>query len=259
MQELIKLNLLDLVLAVGLMVISISLSAVENLGLELNLALATGRTILQLIVLGYVLEFIFALDNVWAVLGLLAIMLTITAIVAQNWIGKKIPRVFPLVWRSIFFSTTVILLYTEFLIIQPDRWYEARYLIPLGSILVGNALNSAVVSGERLVSTVKQFSGEIETHLSLGATPQQVVKGYRRDAIRSALTPVLNQMLLIGIVSIPSFTNGQLLAGTKPLDAVSYEILIMFMIVTTNLITALLVTQGICQQLFNSLLQLNDI
>ncbi|RCJ17321.1 iron export ABC transporter permease subunit FetB [Nostoc minutum NIES-26] len=256
MQDLIKLDLVDLAIAVGLMAIAIGLSAWEKLGLEFNLAIATGRTILQLLVLGYVLDFIFALDNPWAVWAILAVMLTITAIVARNRIGQKIPHVLPLVWGAILVSTTLTVLYTNLLIIQPDRWYEPRYVIPLAAIVLGNAMNAAAIAGERLVSTINAQTIEIETHLSLGATPQQAVSQYRKEAIRAALLPTLNQMMLIGMVAIPAITSGQLLAGVKPLDAVSYEILIVFMVAFANLLTTVLVTKGLCRQFFNSAAQL---
>ncbi|MEO3704426.1 ABC transporter permease [Trichormus azollae] len=256
MPDLIKLDFVDLVLAMALMAIAIGLSAWEKLGLELNLALATGRTILQLIVLGYVLDFIFAVDNVWSVLGILIIILTITAIVARNRISQKIPLVLPLVWIAIFLSTSLTLLYTNFLIIQPDRWYEPRYLIPLAGILIGNAMKAAAVAGERLVSNINQFPTEIETHLCLGATPQQAISQYRKDAIKAAFIPTLNQVMLIGMVTIPTFSSGQLLAGVSALEAVSYEILIIFMVAMVNLLTTILITKGLCRQFFNDAMQL---
>nr|WP_322505937.1 ABC transporter permease [Chroococcidiopsis cubana] len=97
---------------------------------------------------------------------------------------------------------------------------------------------------------------EIETHLSLGATPQQAVAQYRKDAIRAGLIPILNQMMVIGIVTLPGIITGQILSGVSPLDAASYQILVMFMLAFTNLATAILVTQGLCRQFFNSAAQL---
>ena len=256
MEDLIKLDFVDLAIAVGLMAGAIGLSAWEKLGLELNLVTATGRTILQLLVLGYVLDFIFALDNVWGVLAILAVIITITAIVARNRISPKIPLVLPLVWGAIFISTAVTVLYANFLIIQPDRWYEPRYVIPLAGIVLGNAMNAAAIAGERLVSTMNAQSVEIETHLSLGATPEQAVSQYRKAAIRAAFLPTLNQMTLVGMVAIPGITTGQLLAGIRPIDAVSYEILIIFMVAASNLLTTILVTRGLYRQFFNSAAQL---
>ncbi|WP_017653811.1 ABC transporter permease [Fortiea contorta] len=256
MPELIKLDLVDLAMAVGLMAIAIGLSAWEKLGLELNIALATGRTILQLLVFGYVFDIIFALNNSVAVLATLAVMLTITAIVARNRISQKIPRLLPWVWGSMLFSTAVTVFYTNFLIIQPERWYEPRYVIPLAGIVLGNAMNAAAIAGERLVNTINASPSEIETHLSLGATPQQAVNQYRQDAIRAGLIPTLNQMMIIGMVALPPVTTGQLLGGVQPLDAVSYEISLIFMVALANLLTTLLVTKGLCRQFFNSSAQL---
>ncbi len=256
MENLIRLDLGDLALAVGLMAIAIGLSAWQRLGLEWSLAIATGRTILQLLIVGYILEIVFGLDNPWAVLAILAVMLTIAAIVARNRIGKKYPLVLPLVWGSILVSTALTLGYTNLLIVQPAKWYEPQYLIPLAGIVLGNAINGAAIAGERFVSTINTSQIEIETSLSLGATPQQAVAQYRKDAIRAGLIPNLNQMMVVGIVTLPGIITGQLLSGVNPLDAASYQILIMFMLAFANLLTAMLVTQGLCRQFFNPAAQL---
>ncbi len=256
MSGLIRLDILDLALALGMMAIAIGLSAWERLGLEWSLAIATGRTVLQLLVVGYILEFIFALNNPWAVLAVLLVMLTIAAIVARNRISKKYPALLPLVWGSILVSTALTLCYTNLLVIQPASWYEPQYLIPLAGIVLGNAMNGAAIAGERLVSTFNASKLEIETHLSLGATPEQAVAQYRKDAIKAGLIPTINQMMVVGIVTLPGIITGQLLSGVNPLDASSYQILIMFMLAFANLVTTLLVTQGLCRQFFNQAAQL---
>ena len=110
--------------------------------------------------------------------------------------------------------------------------------------------------GERLVSIITSSRLEIETHLSLGATPKQAVAAYRKDAIRAGLIPILNQMMVVGVVTLPGMITGQLLSGIDPLNAASYQILIMFMLAFANLTTALLVTQGLIRQLFNAHSQL---
>ena len=256
MDTLIRLDLVDFVLAVALMAIAIGLSAGQRLGLEWSLAIATVRTILQLFVVGAILDIIFRIDNPWAVLAVVLVMLTIAAVVSRNRIGKKIPRLLPLVWISIFVSTAFTLSYVNLLIVQPQKWYEPQYIIPLAGIILGNAINGAAIAGERLVSTINASQLEIETHLSLGATPQQAVAQYRKDAIRAGLIPILNQMMVIGIVTLPGIITGQILSGVNPLDAASYQILVMFMLAFTNLTTAILVTQGLCRQFFNSAAQL---
>jgi putative ABC transport system permease protein len=254
--SLIQLDPIDLVWALGMMAIAIGLSSWQRLGLEIQLAIATGRTVVQLLVVGYVLAVIFALNNPIPVVGVLLVMLTIATITARHRIGKKIPRLIPVVFGAMFFSTALTLGYTTLLIIQPRTWYEPQYLVPLAGIVLGNAMNGAAIAGERLVSTISSSRLEIETHLSLGATPQQSVANYRKEAIRAGLIPTLNQMMIVGVVTLPGMITGQLLSGVDPLNAASYQILIMFMIAFANLITTVLVTQGITHQFFNAQAQL---
>ncbi len=256
MKDLIRLNLVDFAWAVGMMAIAIGLSAWQRLGLEWSLAIATGRTVLQLLVVGYILAFIFAWNNPWAVLAVIAVMLTIAAVVARNRISKKYPKLLPLVWGSLLVSTAVTLTYTNFLVIHPQTWYEPQYLIPLAGSVLGNAMNGAVIAGERLLGTINASQLEIETHLSLGATPQQAIAQYRKDAIRAGLIPTLNQMMVVGVVMLPGLITGQLLSGVNPLDAASYQILIMFMLAFANLVTTITVTQGMCRQFFNQTAQM---
>ncbi|MEW6491267.1 MAG: iron export ABC transporter permease subunit FetB [Cyanobacteriota bacterium] len=256
MDRLIELDPIDLVWALGMMAIAIGLSSWQRLGLEFSLALATGRTIVQLLVVGYVLAIIFEINHPIPVLGVLLVMLIIATITVRNRIGKKIPQNVLIVFASLFFSTALTLSYTNLLIIQPATWYEPQYLIPLAGMVLGNALNGAAIAGERLVSTINSSRLEIETHLSLGATPQQAVATYRKEAIRAGLIPTLNQMMVVGIVTLPGMMTGQLLSGIDPLNAVSYQILIMFMLAFANLTTAVLVTQGLTRQFFNAHSQL---
>jgi putative ABC transport system permease protein len=246
---------LQLVWALGMVILAIALSVWQRLGLEWNLALAAGRTIIQLLVVGYVLAAVFALRNPWLVLGVLGVMLVIAAIVARNRISQRIPHLLPLVGGSILVSTALTLLYTNLFVIQPAVWYEPQFLIPLAGIVLGNAMNGAALSGERLVSTLNASQLEIETHLSLGATPQQAVAQYRRDAIKAGLIPTLNTMMVVGIVTLPGIMTGQLLGGADPLVAAAYQMVIMFMLAFATLLTTSLVTEGISRNFFNQAAQ----
>ncbi|MBE9166522.1 iron export ABC transporter permease subunit FetB [Pleurocapsales cyanobacterium LEGE 06147] len=257
MTSVIELDFTDLVPVLGIIGVAIALSLWQKLNLEGQLVLGAGRALLQLLVVGYVLEIVFALDNVWSVLLILAIAVSIAAIVIRNRIAKKIRGLLPLVWLSLVASSALTLSYSILLIVHPPRWYEPQYLIPLAAMLLGNAINGASLAGERLVSAIEQNRQEIETHLCLGATPKQAIDTYRKEAIRISLIPTLNQMMVVGLVSLPAMFNGQVLAGTNPLNAASYQILILFAIVLTNLIANLLVTTGLYRRFFNQAAQLN--
>jgi len=247
---------IQLIWAVGFMAIAIALSAWQNLGLEGNLTLATGRTVLQLLVVGYVLATVFALRSPLVVLMLLGVMLLTAAIVARNRISKKIPNLLPMVAGAILLASSTTLLYTIVLVIRPENWYEPRFLIPFAGIVLGNSMNAAAIAGERLVSTLNASRLEIETHLSLGAAPTQAVARYRRDSIKAGMISIINSMMVVGLVTLPGVMVGQLLGGAEPLQAAAYQILIMFMLAFADLITTLLVTTGICRQYFNSAAQL---
>lgn len=252
----IQLTITDITLALGLIAIAIGLSAWQKLGLEWQLLIGAARTIIQLIFVGYILAIVFTTKQPWLVMAILAVMLTVASLVARNRISQKIPRLLPLVWGSILTSTTLSISYTNLLVIKPETWYEPQYLIPLAGIVLGNAMNAAAIGGERLVSTINSSPIEIETYLSLGATPQQAITKYRKDAIRAALIPTLNSMMVIGIVTLPGIVTGQLLSGVNPLDAVAYQMLIMFLLAFANLVTSLLVTYSLCRQFFNQDAQL---
>ncbi|HBE18887.1 MAG TPA: iron export ABC transporter permease subunit FetB [Cyanobacteria bacterium UBA11149] len=254
--DLIQLEPIDLIWGLGMIAIAIGLSSWQRLGLELSLAMATGRMVIQLMFVGYVLAFVFALQNAMAVLMVLIAMATIATMTTRNRIGKKIPGLLPLVFGSILFCSSITLIYTNLLIIQPETWYQPQYLIPLAGIVLGNAMNGAALAGERLVSTISSSRVEIETHLSLGATPQEAVAGYRKEAIRAGLIPTLNQMTVAGVVTLPGIITGQMLSGIDPLNAASYQILIMLMIALTNLTITMLITQGLIGQFFNHQSQL---
>ena len=241
----------QLIWALGMMAIAVALSAWQRLGLEWNLTVATGRTVIQLLVVGYILAAVFALRNPWLVLAVVAVMLVIATIVARNRISQRIPHLLPIVGGSILLGTIITLLYTNLLVIQPQEWYEPQFLIPLAGIVLGNSMNAAALSGERLVSTLNSSQLEIDTHLSLGATPQQAIAQYRRDAIKAGLIPTLNTMLVIGIVTLPGIMTGQMLGGADPLRAAAYQMVIMFMLALATLITTSLATWGICRKFFN--------
>ena len=251
MDNLISLDTTDLVLCLGLIGIAIALSLWRKLGLEKQLAYGAARSLMQLIAIGYILDLVFAVDNWLVVLGILSVMIAIASIVTRNRIDQKLPGLLATVILSLVASSAFTLGYVILLIVQPDRWYEPQYLIPLAGMLFGNAMNGASLAGDRLLNTIKQNRLEIETHLCLGATGKQAIASYQKEAIRTGLIPTLNNMVVMGLVSLPGMFTGQVLAGSNPRDAASYQILILFAIVLVNLITAILITEGIYKKFFN--------
>ncbi|MGF1491552.1 MAG: iron export ABC transporter permease subunit FetB [Microcoleaceae cyanobacterium] len=259
----IALDFADLCLAMGLMGIAIALSAWQKLGLEWKLILATVRPIVQLAVVGYVLAVIFdtqadtqGVD--WLVWAALLMLSGLVALVTRNRIGPNIPNLFLWVWGSLVMGAILHLLYVHLFIIQPPSAVAPQYWIPLVAMVLGTSMNSAVIFGQQLVKALTYAQAEIETHLSLGATPQQAIVQCRREAIRAGLIPSLNSMMIVGIITLPGFLSGELLAGASPLDAVSYQILILFLSLLASLIVILMLSHGIYRQFFNREAQLRQ-
>jgi len=256
MTELIRLNGFDLALALAFVGAAIALSRWQRLGLAAPLAIAAGRTVLQLLVAGYLLAAVFALNHPLAVLAVLGAMVAIAAIAARNRISKRLPGLLLTLSGALVASTALTVSYAIVAIIQPPTWYAPQYVIPLAGMVLGNAMNSATVTGERLASTIASSHLAIETHLSLGAAPMQAIASYRREAVRAGLLPLINRMTVVGLVTLPGMLTGQVLSGTDPLDAALYQILIMFMVAFAELVAVLLVAQGVGRQFFNERAQL---
>lgn len=254
--EIIELDWIDLFWTWGLIVVAIALSSWQKLGLGGQFFIASIRSLIQLMFLGYVLEFIFVVNSPLAVIAIVSVMITIAAIVAKNRISNKIKGLLPIVWGALLVSTSFVVSYSIIFIIQPDNWYNPQYLIPLVGMILGNTLNGASLSGERLASAIKNNRLEIETHLCLGATGKQAVSKYHQEAMKIGLIPILNTMMIVGMVSLPGMFTGQVLAGNDPLSAASYQILILFMIALANLITVLIITEGVYRKFFNAQQQL---
>lgn len=254
--QIIQLDFFDLLWAWGIILLAVAISRWQNLGLEGQFLLASVRALFQLMFIGYLLEFIFALDNAIAIIIIILVMITIASIVTRNRISKKIAGLLQIVWGALFISASLVVSYSIILIIQPQQWYDPQYLIPLVGMILGNTLNGASLSGERLVSMIKNNRLEIETHLSLGATPKQAIFQYRQEAIKVGVIPILNSMMIVGMVSLPGMFTGQVLAGNNPLDAASYQILILFMIAFANVVTVWLITEGVYRSFFNPQQQL---
>lgn len=241
--------------AIGLVGAAFALSSWQKLGLEGSLILAAGRAMIQLAVVGYVLAVIFAppLSPI-LILFVLGVLVMISAIVTRNRISQKLPL--PGIVGSLLITTLVTVAYVQLIVVQPQVWYEPRFLIALGAIVLSQAMNAAAISGERLFNTLKSNPLEIETRLSLGATPAQAIESYRKDAIRAGVLPVINAMSIVGLATIPEIVSGQLLGGAEPIQAIAFQIVILFMVLFATLLVTLLVTSGIWRKFFNAQAQL---
>ena len=222
----------DLALAACLVLLLGLVSLRLGLGVGGSLLRGALRTCVQLLLVGLVLEFLFAANRpLW-----MALMAAVMLLVAGREVRARQSRPFrgaggfALGTLSMFVSSFTVALFALTLLIRPQPWFEARYAIPLLGMLLGNTMNGVGISLDRLGKGAADQRTMIEGRLLLGASGREAIAPLRREALRAGLIPLLNALAAAGVVSLPGMMTGQILAGAPPLEAVRYQILIMFLI-----------------------------
>jgi putative ABC transport system permease protein len=242
----IALTFWDLAFASGLIFLHGAISLMFRLGIGKQLIINALRMCVQLSMIGFVLRFIFAQDSIWWTAGLGLIMV----LVAGREIFARQSRAFTGQWTyglatlSMMFAATLVLLYALNVLVKPEPWYAPRYALPLFGMLLGNTMTGISLGLETLITTVARSRAGIEARLALGATRWQAMAEPLQVALRSGMMPIVNAMAASGIVSLPGMMTGQILAGVEPVEAVKYQILIMFLIGGTTALGVLLAVSG---------------
>ena len=239
--KIINLELLDLALAYGLVLLAIGLARLSRIGQEGQMLWASVRMVFQLLAVGYLLHLVFAVRSPLAVIAILLAMAGFSLQVMGGRIRQKMPHFYRVVGTSLFIGCGGVTFLFCGLVVGYTPWYDPRYLIPLAGMIIGNSMNGASLAAERLSAEIHERREEIETALCLGATARQSSETAVRHAFRAALMPTMNTMAAMGIVSLPGMMTGQILSGTEPVIAVRYQIAIMCAITGAVAITAFLI------------------
>jgi putative ABC transport system permease protein len=240
-QKMVSLELLDLALAYGLVLLAIALARLRRIGQEREMLWASLRMVIQLLAVGYLLHFVFAIKSPLPVIAILLAMCGFSLQVMGGRIRHKMPHFYQVVGTSIFIGCGAVTFLFCTVIVRYSPWYDPRYLIPLAGMIIGNSMNGASLAAERLCAEMHERQDEIETALCLGASARQASDAAVRNAFRAALMPTVNTMAAMGIVSLPGMMTGQILSGTEPIIAVRYQIAIMCAITGAVSVTAYLI------------------
>ncbi len=230
--KVIPLSFWDLAVASLLVFLLALFSLFLKLNIGKNILVAGTRMTLQLTLLGLVLKVIFENVSIFWLTLMALIMLT----AAGREITRRQKRRFTGFWgfglgmSSMFISAFTITIFALLFIIQNKPWYQPQYAIPVLGMMLGNTMNGISLGFDRLTSTAWQQRAVIEGRLMLGQDWSHAVGDIRKECIRGGLIPVVNMMSIAGLVSLPGMMTGQILAGNPPMEAVKYQILIMFMI-----------------------------
>ncbi len=243
----VTLTIADLAIAALLVVLLALLSMRLQTGISQQLVIAAARTAIQLTLIGLVLKALFA--NVQ--FGWVSLMALFMLLVAGREVMARQERRFKGWWGyavgtfSMFLSSFTVTVFALIIILGETPWYEPQYAIPLLGMLLGNTMNGISIAMDRLTTSAWEQRSVIEARLMLGERADEAISEIRRQAIRSGMIPIINAMAAAGIISLPGMMTGQILAGAAPVEAVKYQILIMFLITAgTGLGTMAAVTIG---------------
>ena len=248
----VDISIPQLALASLLLLVAIGLSAALRLGLTRGLAVAATRMVVQLALVGLVLDWVFATENPAVVLALAVGM----ALLAGHAAVRRTSRRFAGVWLdalvSVLGASFVVTGAAVLGVLRIEPWYDPQYVIPLHGMLLGNALTGISLSLDRFMEGAARERGLVDARLALGATRWEAARPLVRDAVRTGLVPITNSMAVMGVVSLPGMMTGQILAGAAPADAVRYQILIAFMIAACVALAALGVVAIAYRRLFTA-------
>jgi putative ABC transport system permease protein len=222
----------DLVVAAVLIVMDGVLSVVLRLDLHRQLAIATARMVVQLVLIGLVLRTVFSLASRPLTLFVVLVMVAIAGREVAVRPEQRLVRLgnYMVGGAAVAFATGVTSLLALTTALRPQPWYDARFAIPLSGIVLGNVLNAATLALDGLLAGVVREKAAIEARLCLGASIRQAMAPLLRAGIRRGLLPVITSMSASGIVTLPGIMTGQILAGLDPMEAVKYQILLMFLL-----------------------------
>ncbi|MFN4262637.1 MAG: ABC transporter permease [Thioalkalivibrionaceae bacterium] len=228
----IALTAFDLALAGLLVVVLGAMTVWQSLCVARSLAIASVRTVLQLLLVGLVLQWIFDVDHVALVASMSVFMLAVAGYEVMARQNKRFRGLwgYGLGTVTMFVSSFTVALLALTTMVGPEPWWTPQYAIPLLGMILGNTMTGIALALDRLTSAVARERRVIEARLALGHVPHVALATLRREAARAGLMPTINAMATAGIVSLPGMMTGQILAGTPPMIAVSYQILIMFLI-----------------------------
>ncbi len=248
----VELSYLQVALAASLILLNGIISVGLRLHLERSLLLASVRTVVQLLLVGLVLEWVFRWDRWYIVLGLASLMTLVAGVTAAGRNERRYPGIWLNTVVSVWASAWLVTAFALFAVMRgTEKWYQPQYAIPLLGMVLGNTLNGISLGANSLTESLITRRDEVELLLCLGATRWEAARGPVRHAVRIGLTPIINSMMVVGIVSLPGMMTGQLMAQMAPIQAVKYQIVIMFLIASATALGTVAIVLLSFRRLFN--------
>ena len=252
MKPYVELSTLQVTAAALLIIVNAAISLALRLRLERSLLIASVRTILQLLLVGLVLHWVFQVEQIIVVVAMLSIMTGVAGYTAFTQSPRAYAGMLLDTMVAVWASSWFVLAFAMFAVLQGARsWHDPQYAIPLLGMILGNTLNGITLGLAGVLDGLQSGRDQIETLLTLGATRWEAARESIRKALTTAMTPIINSMMVVGIVSLPGMMTGQLLSGVEPMQAVKYQIVIMFLIASATALGSVGIVMLAYRRLFN--------
>lgn len=232
----VDIGYMELFAASALMLVAGLVSWRLELGQTRRIVVSSVRCFVQLLAAGFLLAYLFEFQTWWIVLLVLAAMVIAATQIATSRVKSRIPGLAPAVFVSLFVSSFAVGLVVVEGVVHAEPWYNARQLVPITGMIMGNAMAAVAVAIDRLFADLDARASEMFSLTALGATPYEAAAPSLKAAIGAGMTPILANMSAAGIVTFPGMMTGQLLAGADPLAAAKYQIVVMLMLSAANTI-----------------------
>ncbi|WP_208422322.1 ABC transporter permease [Latilactobacillus fragifolii] len=223
-------NGLSLTFAMTLVLVALIISFHEKIGLEKDLIISVLRAIVQLFIVGYLLKFIFHINDVWLTLLMMLIIIFNAATNAKKRAGK-LRKGFLISFIAILISTGVTL---GLLVLAGAIKFIPSQIIPITGMIASNSMVAIGLSYRSLRAQFKDERQPVLERLALGATAKQASIAIIRESIRTGMAPTIDSAKTMGLVSLPGMMSGLIFAGIDPVKAIMYQILVTFMLLSAT-------------------------
>ena len=242
-----RISIADVGLSLLLVAVAVVISRARRADLERDIAIATARSFVQLLAVGFVLDFVFG-GHAWLTPVVLAVMIG-TATLTSGARGRRVPGAYGIALASVSVATAATLGVLLALRIVP---FAPRAAIPLGSMIISNAMNTASLTMGRLRDDLASHRREVEARLSLGQTAAEASRLWHRAAVRTGTLPIVDQTKVVGLVALPGAMTGMLLAGASPSSAIRLQLVVMYMLLGGSSFAALVAGHLTVRRLFTA-------
>ena len=242
----------SLMLALGLVLIALLVSRKERLGLEKEIVWSVARAIVQLTLIGYVLKFIFDLNNNWLTV-LMVLFICVNAALNASKRGKAIDRRLLISFIAITTGTTLTLVV---LVCSGAIAFMPMQVIPVCGMIAGNAMVAVGLCFTSLNQRFHDNRQQVEEMLSLGASAKLASASIVRESIRAAMIPSIDAAKTVGLVSLPGMMSGLIFAGIDPVKAIKYQIMVTFMLVGTASLATIIAAWLAARRFYTARVQL---